>query len=207
MILGHEPTIYHGTPMTPRAALLNIMPGRAGCVSFARPDDVDPIEQLCPRIMYDNGAFRFWQLAIRAGLDWAEDRDWRPFLSMDRAATCGGSMGRHSRHARCAKPAQRRIAERLALRTLCRAALAHGRAARKVGKAMRTIRSRLFWMDRQKARSCRWVRRLPAQNGRGFGVFRQSLASAAHDARNAGRSPFPFQQRRQHVLGAERMAL
>jgi len=47
-----RPVIYHGTPMTPRAALKAVLPGRAACVSFARPDDVQEVEALCPRIMF-----------------------------------------------------------------------------------------------------------------------------------------------------------
>lgn len=31
-----EPTIFHGTPLTPRAALQALLPGRAACVSFWR---------------------------------------------------------------------------------------------------------------------------------------------------------------------------
>lgn len=37
-------TIYHGTPLTPRAALLSVCAGRAMCVSFYRPDDVKEVE-------------------------------------------------------------------------------------------------------------------------------------------------------------------
>lgn len=32
--------IYHGTPMTPRAALRAVGAGRGLCVSFFRPDDI-----------------------------------------------------------------------------------------------------------------------------------------------------------------------
>jgi hypothetical protein len=71
--------IHHGTPMTPRAALLEVCVGRAMCVSFYRPDDVDAVEAISPAIMYDNGAFSFWKQAQRSGQDWAEDRDWTPF--------------------------------------------------------------------------------------------------------------------------------
>lgn len=31
-------TIYHGTPLTPRAALVSVCTGRAMCVSFCRLD-------------------------------------------------------------------------------------------------------------------------------------------------------------------------
>lgn len=75
------PVIYHGTPMTPRAALLDVMDGRAGCVSFYRPDDVDAIEHVCSKIMYDNGAFSYWQKALRSGSEWAQSRDWFDFYA------------------------------------------------------------------------------------------------------------------------------
>lgn len=77
--MSARPTIYHGTPITPRAALLDIGAGRAMCVSFFRPDDVDVVEAVSPAVMYDNGAFSFWMQAMRSGQAWANDRDWRPY--------------------------------------------------------------------------------------------------------------------------------
>ena len=72
--------IHHGTPLTPRDALLSVCAGRAMCVSFYRPDDVDTVEQISPAIMYDNGAFSFWQQALRRGDEWDEaERDWQPY--------------------------------------------------------------------------------------------------------------------------------
>ena len=47
-----NPVIYHGTPMTPRAALLSVCKGRAMCVSFFRPDDVEAVEAISPDIMF-----------------------------------------------------------------------------------------------------------------------------------------------------------
>ena len=74
------PTIYHGTPMTPRAARITVLPGRAACVSFFRPDHVRDVEHLCPQIMYDNGAFSFWRQAAKLGHEWdRKTRDWRPY--------------------------------------------------------------------------------------------------------------------------------
>lgn len=49
-------TIYHGTPLTPDAALIQLA-GRAFCVSFFRPDNAARCEEISPAIMYDNGAF------------------------------------------------------------------------------------------------------------------------------------------------------
>lgn len=76
---GHDSTIYHGTPMSPRAALVAVGSGRAMCVSFFRPDDIETVEQIAPYIMLDNGAFSFWMQALRAGQEWAPDRDWTPY--------------------------------------------------------------------------------------------------------------------------------
>ncbi len=193
--------------MTPRAALLNVMPGRAGCVSFYRPDDIDHIEAVCPRVMLDNGAFSFWQQAIRAGNEWAEERDWTPFLPVDRAASDRRAMGSHPRYARSAKPAQRRDAERMAVRSMGSAAVAHGRPAGEVGQAVRPIRARLHRVDRRGQNGCGRVRCLHGAHGRGCGVSRQSMAGAAHDARHDGRAAFPLQQRGQHVSSAERVAI
>lgn len=77
---GGVPIIHHGTPITPRDALLSVCRGRATCVSFYRPDDVAVVEQISPLIMYDNGAFSFWQEALRGGREWGDDRDWRPYF-------------------------------------------------------------------------------------------------------------------------------
>lgn len=55
------PRIYHGTPQTPNAAFIGVMPGRYACISYARPDQVELAEMHCgERIMYDNGAFSAW---------------------------------------------------------------------------------------------------------------------------------------------------
>jgi hypothetical protein len=71
--------VYHGTPLTPRSALL-AMGGRAFCVSFYRPDSVRDVETIAPFIMYDNGAFSFWKQAMKAGQDWDDsERDWTPY--------------------------------------------------------------------------------------------------------------------------------
>lgn len=70
--------VYHGTPLTPRAALL-AMEGRSFCVSFFRPDSVADVETIAPFIMYDNGAFSFWMQAMRGGQEWAPERDWTTY--------------------------------------------------------------------------------------------------------------------------------
>lgn len=71
--------VYHGTPLTPRSALL-AMEGRSFCVSFYRPDSVADVETIAPFIMYDNGAFSFWMKAAKAGQEWDDSaRDWTPY--------------------------------------------------------------------------------------------------------------------------------
>lgn len=47
---------YHGTPITPRVALLE-MSGRHFCVSFADPRDIDVCLSIGQSVMLDNGAF------------------------------------------------------------------------------------------------------------------------------------------------------
>lgn len=47
---------YHGTPITPRAKLLE-MKGRHFCVSFADPRDIEDCLRIGQSVMLDNGAF------------------------------------------------------------------------------------------------------------------------------------------------------
>jgi len=74
-------TIYHGTPLTPRAALQS-MAGRAFCVSFHHPADIATVDQLASSVMLDNGAFSFWMAARKQGNEACEaERDWRPYYA------------------------------------------------------------------------------------------------------------------------------
>ncbi len=68
-------TVYHGTPLTPAPAL-NAVSGRAFCVSYYRPDNVEAVEAMAPFIMYDNGAFSYWMQAVRAGVDPMDAGRW-----------------------------------------------------------------------------------------------------------------------------------
>jgi len=47
---------YHGTPLTPRDALLT-MAGKCFCVSFANPGDADTCLRIGQSVMWDSGAF------------------------------------------------------------------------------------------------------------------------------------------------------
>lgn len=51
---------YHGTPITPRKALLSLA-GRHFCVSHARPDDCRVVHEIGQSVMLDNGAFSVWR--------------------------------------------------------------------------------------------------------------------------------------------------
>lgn len=64
---------YHGTPITPRATLMELA-GRNFCVSFARPEDIKVAHQIGQSVMLDNGAFSVWRRG--AEVDWAAWAAW-----------------------------------------------------------------------------------------------------------------------------------
>lgn len=201
-----DPTIYHGTPLTPRAALMDVCAGRAMCVSFHRPDDVGAAEAISPAIMYDNGAFSFWREALRSGQEWAEDRDWTPFLSLARTAPVHTRpMGRDPGCTGGTFPAQRRTAERLAVRAERRPPVAYGRTDRAPAAPLRALRSRMPRMDGARHRPR--LRGMVPPDGRGCGRARQPLAGPSHDARRAGRAGIPLRQRGCDQWRTERSAI
>jgi len=51
---------YHGTPITPVAALMDVR-GCHFCVSHANPQDVERVHQIGQSVMLDNGAFSKWK--------------------------------------------------------------------------------------------------------------------------------------------------
>lgn len=65
-------TQYHGTPITPRR-VLDQLDGRAFCVSYAAPGDVERCHEL-GRVMLDNGAFSFWRTG--RATDWQGFYRW-----------------------------------------------------------------------------------------------------------------------------------
>lgn len=65
---------YHGTPITPRSALLSLA-GRSFCVSYAKPQDVRTCHEIGQSVMLDNGAFSFWRDAM-AGKREQRSPDW-----------------------------------------------------------------------------------------------------------------------------------
>lgn len=52
---------YHGTPITPDRAALEILKGRHGLVSFARPEQIELVAEVCQSFVLDNGAFTAWK--------------------------------------------------------------------------------------------------------------------------------------------------
>jgi hypothetical protein len=69
---------YHGTPITPRAKLLEL-PGRNFCVSYADPRDVAVCHEIGQSVMLDNGAFSFWKTG--KAVDWNGYIEWaEPWL-------------------------------------------------------------------------------------------------------------------------------
>lgn len=193
--------------MTPRAAMLDVCAGRAICISFFRPDDVEAAEAISPAIM-----FRQWSVLIlesgiagwsRMGRD-AEGLD--PIFRVAGAAPISSwSMGCHTRHPRSAKSAQRCAFGRLALWAKGCAALAHGWSNRTIASAVRQIRQSMPWMDRrwQNARHTR----VSCENGRSQFGFGESLADHSHDARDTGSIRLSVSQRGQHIIGSKWVAV
>jgi hypothetical protein len=64
---------YHGTPITPIAALLDLA-GRHFCVSHSRPDDIRRCHAIGQSVMLDNGAFSAWKAG--APTDWPAFYAW-----------------------------------------------------------------------------------------------------------------------------------
>jgi hypothetical protein len=206
------PVIYHGTPLTPRAALEAVMPGRAACVSFYSPQDAEALGAVCPQLMFrprrlfvlDGGNAR------REGMGSGEPgRVVASLLCVARTApVLAGSMGDYAGQPWGTIAGERRPLERLALWSRAgRSGLAHGWADRAAGMAVRTVRSRLPRLDRMPQEGAGRVRRLSAEDGRGCHVDGQSLASAAHAARGGRCVRLPIHQRRQHEPCAERLAI
>ncbi len=64
---------YHGTPITPVAALYELA-GRHFCVSHAAPQDVARVHQIGQSVMLDNGAFSAWKRGYEPS--WGDYYDW-----------------------------------------------------------------------------------------------------------------------------------
>ena len=201
------PVIYHGTPMTPRSALLDVCAGRAMCISFFRPDDVEAAEAISPAIM-----FRQWSVFILESRTARWARMGRNAEGLDSVFRVAGaafipswSMGCDPRYSRSAKPAQRCTFEGLAVWAKGCAAMAYGWANRTTSQAVRKIRQGMSWMDG------RWQNtrhaRVSCENGGGRISLGQSLADHSHDAGNTGSFRLSVSQCGQHITCSEWMAV
>lgn len=202
-----RPVIYHGTPMTPRAALLDVCAGRAICVSFFRPDDVEAVEAISPAIMFRQRRVFVLEsgVAQRAGVGRNTAGLDAIFRVAGTAPVSSWPVGSDSRHSRGTQPAQRCVTERLAVWAKGCAAVAHGRANRTAAAPVRQVRPGLLGLDRRGQDAGH--ARLSRPHGGSCQGAGQPLASHSHDARDTGGVRLPLCQRGQHQPGAERVAV
>jgi hypothetical protein len=198
-----EPTIYHGTPMTPRAALQQ-MAGRAFCVSFYRPDDVEVVEAISPAVM-----FRQWRVLILASRikSWSglgRGSGLATILQVARASTANRALGSDSRQSWSTISNKRWSSQRLAFWSMGRSALAYGQSTGSTLASLRQIRTSLLGLDRSGQRFHSWLRSVVSSYGRGSKGFRQSMAQHSHDARRNGCERISISKCGQHKLSAER---
>ena len=198
--------IYHGTPMTPRAALLDVCRGRAMCVSFFRPDDVEAVEAISPAIMFrqrcvldvESGATSGARVGRKMGLV-------RLFRMVGASPVPSRALGCNPRYAGGTLPAQRCTYQSMAVWPKRVAPLAYGRPNRAPFKAVRQIRPCVAWVDR--AGQALRQAGVPQAHGRGRSRLRQSLASDPHDAWDQGGMGLPFHQRRRNDFSSEWMEI
>jgi hypothetical protein len=65
---------YHGGPITPLEAALACYHGRHAMVSFANPEQLPLVAEVCQSFCVDNGAFSFWKAAKPT--NWTEYYKW-----------------------------------------------------------------------------------------------------------------------------------
>lgn len=64
---------YHGTPITPVAALMELR-GCHFCVSHANPQDIERVHQIGQSVLLDNGAFSKWKKGKET--NWEKYYEW-----------------------------------------------------------------------------------------------------------------------------------
>lgn len=201
-----EPTIYHGTPMTPRAALQQ-MAGRAFCVSFYRPDDVEVVEAISPAVMFRQRSILFLAISSekRAGL--GRRSRLETVLSVAGTSTSIGTMGSHTRQSRSTIANKRWSFERLAVWSMGRTSLAYGQPNRSPLAALRQIRTCLLGLDGAGQRFHSWLRSMVSTHGRSCKRLGKSMAKYTYDARRNGCARVSFSQCGQHQPSAERTSV
>lgn len=203
--MTNRATIYHGTPLTPRAALVSVCTGRAMCVSFYRPDDVEVVEAISPAIM-----FRQRRVFILEGCNasWSGMGRNAPGLAtlfpvVGTPPVPSWPVGSDPRHSRRSLAVERCAAARVAVWAKGRTALAYGRADRTAVAPLRQVRPGLPWLDRRgQGSGLSSLSRTDGGSGAGLG---QPLARPSYDARDTGGIRLPVRQRGQHLTSAERM--
>ena len=213
------PLIYHGTPMTPRAALEAVLPGRAACVSFYRPDDVEAVEAVCPQLMFRSRRVleMAGSLADRRGVGPSRARPSSILRVVGAAAVHARPNGGRLRHPRRSFAAQRLLSRRLALWSVeGHARLAHEQPDRAAGLPAGEVGLRLPRVDRRvrpglgsdpSGGAGGGLRRVPCSDGRGGSLPRQPMASPAHDARHTGRPRISVRSGGLVIPRTERVAL
>lgn len=203
-----SPTIYHGTPLTPRAALLDVLAGRAACVSFYRPDDVEAVEAVCPQLMFRQRRLFILDAGDALGPGVGRGSRLDALLSLaGRAAVHARPLGGCTRQSRRSVADQRRAAQRLAVRAEGSAAVAHGWSAGTAWPASGEVGSRLPRLDRRPEERAGRLPCLPSPDGGSRYLSRQPLAGAAHDARHSGGAGLPVRLGRRDQPRAERASL
>ena len=199
-------TIYHGTPMTPRAALEDVGAGRAFCVSFFHPQDVEVVQAISPAVMFRQRRVFGMESCHEARGRLVHPRGLDAVLSMAGASPVSPrQMGSDPRCTRGTKPAQRFTHSRVAVWAEGRAAVAHGRADRSAAEIVRAVQPGVSRMGRPRQDAgYAGISRTDGGSRAGFG---QPVAGPAHDARHGGCAHVPFPQRGQHEPCAERMAI
>jgi hypothetical protein len=66
---------YHGTPLTPESAAASVFAGRHAMVSFAHPEQLPLVAEVCQSFVLDNGAFSAWRSG-KPIADWLPFRGW-----------------------------------------------------------------------------------------------------------------------------------
>lgn len=202
-------TIYHGTPLTPRAALTAVGTGRAMCVSFFRPDDVEVVEAISPTIMFRQRRVLRMDSCAQTGRGILRPGRLDPVLSLVGATPFPTwPMGSDTRCTRCSFAGQRRVVKRMAVRCRARcASLAYGRSDQSAGTPLRSLPSSCVGLDRTSQTRAGRLRSISAADGRSCPATGQLLAANSHDARDRRCLRLSVSKRRQHLAGTERTPL
>lgn len=203
-----HPTIYHCTPLSPRAALEAIGVDRNFCVSFWRPDDVEAVERVASAVM-----FRQRRIFGMAGSNEARTRMVCPrrlvsLLRMVGTALAWQPMGSDTGCTRRAVTAQRFADDRLAFwRRTRRSGLAYGRADRSAAATMRPLPARLHSVDRSGRGQARWLSSMVRTNVGNTAALDRPLATDSPVTRSNGRARISLRQCGCEQRCAERMAI